>query len=309
MRTPHALSYGPQGVQIHHKHQPRYPTGWSRGNRTQAARGAPSPHSPAHPLHMGPWHPNIPAGTGVGGRGGLAFGGSPGAGGLRDGREGIMEPIPLIDSISAAAGCGARSHQFDSGDGESDLERPCHQLAFIDGIAHWKSMGFEAGGGSSIPSNPRSRTGPHHSGVWGMGPTGGCPPGATRTPWHRPGKSQWAGVLGWRWAVLGGGHRPQQPCTGVLWGTDTTIPTLGCCRAQIPPASPHGVPRDMPTLHGGPTGQSTPSMPSRGGGVSWGISLTSIPILGPLGYRTPSQHHHIGCLKVRILPQPYGEGA
>lgn len=207
---------------------------------------------------------------------------------MRDGREGIMEPIPLIDSISAAAGCGARSHQFDSGDGESDLERPCHQLAFIDGIAHWKSMGFEAGGGSSIPSNPRSRTAPHHSGVWGMGPTGGCPPGATRTPWHHPGKSQQVGVgvLGWRWAVLGGGHRPQHPCAGVLWGTDTTIPPLGCCRAQTPPASPHRVPPGHGTPAWGSHGAEYPQHALMGG-VSWGISLTSIPILGPLGYRPP----------------------
>lgn len=242
--------------------------------------------------------------------GGLAFGGSPGAGGLRDGREGIMEPIPLIDSISAAAGCGARSHQFDSGDGESDLERPCHQLAFIDGIAHWKSMGFEAGGGSSIPSNPRSRTGPHHSGVWGTGPTGGCPPGATRTPWHRPGKSQWVGVgvLGWRWAVLGGGaqtpaslrrgplgHRHHHPPVGVLQGTD-----------------PPSIPARVPPGHGTPAwGSQRAEYPQHAlmGGVSWGISLTSIPISGPLGYRPPPPSTTtLGALKYKSSSNHTGRG-
>lgn len=53
-----------------------------------------------------------------------------------------MELTPLIDASAAATGCGARSHQFDSGDGEFDLERPRHQLAFIDAIAHRQAAGL-----------------------------------------------------------------------------------------------------------------------------------------------------------------------
>lgn len=165
---------------------------------------------------------------------GIDRGGSPEAGRLRDRRDRLMEPIPLIDSISAAAGCGARSHQFDSGDGESDLERPCHQLAFIDGIAHWKSMGFEASSGSRIPSNPCSRTGLHCSWTWHplWGP---C-----RDPSASPGKAPGAGVA--RWAAPG-------------------ISAWRSHKAGLPLAPLHGGPAGHShpaSLHGGPTGHHHP---------------------------------------------------
>lgn len=132
-----------------------------------------------------------------------------------------MEPLPLIDSISAAAGCGARSHQLDSGDGESDLERPCHQLAFIDGIAHWKSMGFEAGSGSRIPSNARSRTGPWH-------PLEGPRQGPLALTW------ECARGLG-----QGDGH-PQNPSVWVPQGTAPQHLFRGVPQGPITPIFLHG---------------------------------------------------------------------
>lgn len=205
-----------------------WPRACGRGQR------GPSPH----PLPSGTRCPGTPAGVGGGG-------GSPAAGRWRDRRAGLMEPIPLIDSISAAAGCGARSHQFDSGDGESDLERPRHQLAVIDGIAHWKPMGSEAGSGSCIPSNPRSRTGPRGSRTR-------HPPWALRGPlgpaWHSPG---------------GPGRRHgQPPCIPARGprGLDPQHPRMGVPRCPTPLTSPHG----------GPLGRAPASTPT------WGLLGTRL---------------------------------
>lgn len=164
-----------------------------------------------------------------------------------------MEPIPLIDSISAAAGCGARSHQFDSGDGESDLERPCHQLAFIDGIAHWKSMGFEASSGSCIPSNPCSRTGPHCSGTWH--PRSGPHRDPLALTWESPGG---AGAVRWA-APLESLHRgplgdapSQHSDMRVPW--DTVAPSIPKWRSLGYRSPPDSI---TPTW-GGPTRHSFP---------------------------------------------------
>lgn len=109
------------------------------------------------PPHGTPASQLVWVALGAGGGGGLGW---PQGRGMARQKEWANGAHSLNRFNFCRGGCGVRSHQLDSGDGESDLERPRHQLAVIDGIAHWKSMGFEAGGSSRIPNNTGSRTGP-----------------------------------------------------------------------------------------------------------------------------------------------------
>lgn len=167
---------------------------------------------------------------------------------------------------------------MDSGDGESDLERPRHQLAVIDGIAHWKSMGFEAGGSSRIPNNAGSRTGPccaqtqhpdpaptpgvpqgplglvwESLGVWGRGGAMGSPP---RIPaWvptrHSPPRSLHGGPAGHSCPPASlyegtlGDAPTQHPHMGIPQGTAPQNPCMGALKSTAPQNSCMGVPQGM----------------------------------------------------------------
>lgn len=201
--------------------------------------------------------------------------------------------------------CGVRSHQLDSGDGESDLERPRHQLAVIDGIAHWKSMGFEAGGSSRIPNNAGSRTGPccAQTQCPDPAPTPGVPQGPVGLVWESLGVWGRGGEMGSppripAWVPTR--HSPPRSLHGGPAGHSCPLASLYEGTLGDAPASPHGDPTGHSTaesLRGGPK-EHSPSAFLHGGPTGHGCPLESLHG-GPAGYSPrsslhggPTSHHH-----------------
>lgn len=84
---------------------PQHP-GPPRGAQTPPRRGSPGTLTPQNAGVLAPERPIWRGRQRGAGGAGVGAGGAPGPGALRDRRDGLMEPIPLIDSISAVAAAG-----------------------------------------------------------------------------------------------------------------------------------------------------------------------------------------------------------